>query len=917
MILHIKARYWQFLILIGGLCISFLSEIKAQNDSLNQAKIESYKMQIQAYQTKGDIDAAAKTNMELIDFLEEVKIWEQFATTKVRFLYYRKGKEISFIAKEVEAKLHENAKGDDLSFSLGRLYEQLGVICYYKQEYKLAERYLLEGYEHMRSMKVPRYENLEMIVHSLSNIYAWSFGRVKDGVHYAKLSLKYAEKAHGLTHARTIHATGNLAIMYSLLGAKNEAMDYYRRGFTLIDKTEKTEELSVLKSIYLANMGRLLEEKNKLEDALEYYEDALELQLEIGRLGEASFAHKSIGSLYFKKGQILKAEKAFLKSLEYIDQFSDPLQVNSHKAGLYYTLGELEIEKKDTALAKEHFNKGLSFLYANYPNKRMGAIANMYVAMAESWMSLDLNQSIVWLEQAMVSCSPTLELKDINPNISNAIKEHKFFSKQELCSALSTYHNALFLRYQKDRNSVDLELAYKIAETLIYLSDEVQNNLSNTDDQLAWLDSFHEIYQKSIRIAYELYQLKGEQRYLDFAFELTERNKSMLLLQTIQQGQALKFGGVPDSLIHEEQWLQTQLATLTKQRFDAIAQQEEAIEKQLDEAIFQMKETIKLFRETLAKNYPKYHDLRYKKDLVSIQTLQKTVLNEGQGLLEYFVTDKEIYIFYIDQQNVKLYKQEIEGTLKAHVDRFRKGISDFDLLQTSPQTSYEYYTQEAHWFFQNLLEPILKEQKAEQLIIIPDGLLGHLPFDAFLQKEASIDIQYKNLDYLLNNYTINYAYSSTLLQRNLLQKLTPKKQQILAFAASYPKGTGMPNMANDELNEKLRILRPMLKDLTATQKEVKTLEELFEGSFWYKKEANEQNFKQTASDYAVIHLAMHGILDKQLPMASSLAFSEDGDTLEDDFLHIYELSQMDLNAQLVVLSACETGYGKFEQGKVL
>ena len=78
---------------------------------------------------------------------------------------------------------------------------------------------------------------------------------------------------------------------------------------------------------------------------------------------------------------------------------------------------------------------------------------------------------------------------------------------------------------------------------------------------------------------------------------------------------------------------------------------------------------------------------------------------------------------------------------------------------------------------------------------------------------------------------------------------------------------------------------------------------------------NEAYFKQVAGDYKVIHLAMHGILNQRYPILSSLAFTEDGSAEEDNFLQAYEISHLDLNAELVVLSACETGSGKFEQGE--
>jgi CHAT domain-containing protein len=73
-------------------------------------------------------------------------------------------------------------------------------------------------------------------------------------------------------------------------------------------------------------------------------------------------------------------------------------------------------------------------------------------------------------------------------------------------------------------------------------------------------------------------------------------------------------------------------------------------------------------------------------------------------------------------------------------------------------------------------------------------------------------------------------------------------------------------------------------------------------------------FKEKAANFGVIHLAMHGLLNSREQVLSNLAFTEISDSIESNLLCAYEVAKMELNADLVILSACETGFGKFERG---
>ena len=211
------------------------------------------------------------------------------------------------------------------------------------------------------------------------------------------------------------------------------------------------------------------------------------------------------------------------------------------------------------------------------------------------------------------------------------------------------------------------------------------------------------------------------------------------------------------------------------------------------------------------------------------------------------------------------------------------------------------------------VEPRLKDSKAKHLIIIPDHLLGHLPFEAFVTEPFNQTTnEYKDIPFLIKNYDVQYSYSGSLLLQNKSQNQQYHSTgKLLAVAADYNKNNLIPK----ERTPKEIKLRKHLIPLPEVVNEVKALETMFDGDFLYGKAANEQTFKDNISDYTVIHLAMHGLLDSKNPIASGLAFTEDGNTEEDNFLYASEISNLPLNAQLVVLSACETGYGKFERGE--
>lgn len=229
----------------------------------------------------------------------------------------------------------------------------------------------------------------------------------------------------------------------------------------------------------------------------------------------------------------------------------------------------------------------------------------------------------------------------------------------------------------------------------------------------------------------------------------------------------------------------------------------------------------------------------------------------------------------------------------AHTDFSNHRMKDF----------YQ-FVNASHSLFKILIEPISDDIKEKRLIIVPDGRLGYLPFETLIYKlPTSKRMDYRNLNYLIKTNPVSYTYSSTLLYRNF--KEFDASMKLLAFAPEYEQ------FDESEDSDLSTYFMPLINAVI----EVENISAIYNGDAFLNNEATETKFKEIADDYDIIHLAMHTMIDNEKPMYSKLVFSKSNDTINDRFLNTYELYGLELKAKMVVLSACNTGSGKIEEGE--
>jgi CHAT domain-containing protein len=161
----------------------------------------------------------------------------------------------------------------------------------------------------------------------------------------------------------------------------------------------------------------------------------------------------------------------------------------------------------------------------------------------------------------------------------------------------------------------------------------------------------------------------------------------------------------------------------------------------------------------------------------------------------------------------------------------------------------------------------------------------------------------------MNDFSISYTYSATLLAESL-KKDYSLKNSLIAFAPVYSGTIDVDSLLN---TRQTRV--STLHDLQFARTEAEYVTALTGGKLYMNNSARESVFKAEAAKYDIIHLAMHTILNDQYPMYSKMLFSQGKDSVEDGNLNTYEVYGVPLNAKMVVLSSCNTGTGVLHSGE--
>lgn len=430
-----------------------------------------------------------------------------------------------------------------------------------------------------------------------------------------------------------------------------------------------------------------------------------------------------------------------------------------------------------------------------------------------------------------------------------------------------------------------------------------------------------------------LVQLLGESGDYVRAFEYAEKYKAKALLDIVSQGRNVMSILQVDTLQTQLRQITTQLEETHRQLFRQLASSDKKQTKVL--ALEQEVTDLELRKAEVIAHAKQRHAGLFQLTAPAIlkpEDIQSQVLEENQAILEYVVGAEGISLLVVTPDSVgysflPINSADLHDLMAALSPVFESDATS--LRKTSGSIldaqSVNFTVPPAHALYEALIKPAEDWiGNCKELIIIPDDILFYLPFEMLVYDTTGAQTRYdfESVKFLLQKYVISYASSASLLDPALQRPRHPKKG-ILAMGNP---DLGQPEQPqSDALIAFKDVLPGHLRDqallsLPKSALEVEAIGKVLSNSdnrIFTGADATEHIFKSEAADYRIIHLATHFISDDNQPLYSSIVLSIDNEEREDGYLQTHEVFNLDLNADLAVLSACETGLGKLRKGEGL
>ena len=711
----------------------------------------------------------------------------------------------------------------------------------------------------------------------------------------------------------------NIGKVYSDLAQKQKALQYYNRALPLRRAVEDRDG----EATTLNNIGQVYNSLGEKEKALQYFNQALLIYRAVGnRDGEATTLN-NIGQVYNSLGEKEKALQYFNQALPIFRAVGD----RGGEATTLTNIGAIYDDLGEKQKALQFYNQALPIFRA-VGNRNGEAITLNNIGFAYDFLG-ENQKALQYYNQALAILRAVGDRGKEAESLGNLAKlEHE---------------------------QGNLQTSLKHIESAIAIIEELRGTYTNQDLKTTYFATVQDYYKFYIDLLMEQHKKDPSQGYDALAINISERSRARGLIELLAQANAKIGKNVDPKFIAEEKDLQLKRQAQEKILVQLINQDQppkdsiQQTETEIQNIINQQKQLKALIR---AQN-PERDKITNPEPLKLPEIQQQ--LDKDTVLLQYSLGKERSYLWLVTPTSLSSYELPKGEEIEKIASRFHSGLATNTLPIDSAQALSKI-----------ILAPVKDKLAEKRLVIVADGVLQQIPFAALAdltyqpqsnkkyskqnQKDSSCtnsgglricqdnNTPNEKNDYqplFVNHEIVNLPSASTIaIQREKIadRKIAPKKIAILAdpvYNSDDERVTGKAQTLSPELDLERSALNRSAKSLNRngwiplpnTKIEAQEILKLVPSTDTLQAFSFDANYNWATSknlnQYQILHFATHGFVNPDQPELSGIVLSlvnKDGQQIP-GYLRLADLFEQDYPAELIVLSACETGLGKNVSGE--
>ena len=752
----------------------------------------------------------------------------------------------------------------------------------------------------------------------------------------------------------------DLGYAYSDLNESDKAVSAYQEALTLWRRAANPRG----EALTLTALGHVHTKLGEKQKALDLYYSSIRLLEPLEDRIAMAFNFDGLGFVHSGLGDKATALANYTKTLELYRKAKYPYG----EVGVLWRIGEIYISREEYAKALTCLNKSM-VLGRSIGDPRMESIPSALIGQVYERQN-QLQPALQAYTQALDLNRKGKDRREEAYTLNGIGRVYEALHNNE--KALETYTQALELNRSTGDRYGESGSLYRMAkveqqlgrlkdaklhgEQSISLVESLRTGVASHDLRSSYVASVHQQYELYIDILMSLHKLEPSAGFDRAALEASEAGRARTLLENLAESRTQIRQGVDASLLERERAVQRQLEALGTRQLNSSNSATGPKGAELEGEIQRLTAEYRDIQGQIRAGSPQYAALTQPVPLKVDQI--KEMLEPETLLLEYALGEKRSFLWAVTKDSVRSYELPSQANVEKLAQSLYSAIvtAGGDTQQGRQRAAHSSpisiaYERDAHDMSSILFGPIASLPDVKRLVIVADGALQYIPFAALPEPNPSAETRQANSttlpsQNLVSRYEIVRLPSASVLaiQRTQLAKRAPAPRSVAVIADPVfdyldprvtsstqrrrtPAGSSKTINASSSVSRALREggvtvngrIQRLVFSLTEADAVFTALpqtDSLRAVSF---KASRATATSSELAQYKVIHLATHGVLNSKHPELSGILLSmvDEKGQQQDGFLQLHDIYNLNLPAELVVLSACETGIGKQIRGEGL